>query len=247
MKVQELILRRGHDERRAVFCAVNDSALQPFAAAPETLLSSAETARLDAMQFAQKRRGFLLGRLAAKTALGAMLAETDWRNIDIRPGVFGQPLVGHPRALGVDVTVSHSHGTAVALAYPADWPLGIDLETVADDAAAAVLAELDPSPDETAWLASGALGKSAACGVLWAAREALGKAMKTGVNCPLGILSLCAIQAADPPSGASTGTVAWCGAYTNFPQSGWHAQVCGGRVLLLAVPGEIEIALWPHL
>ena len=237
MNPQELILRRGDEERRAVFVMVDENQLDSFVATPQSLLGPPELVQLAGLHFPQKKRGFLLGRLAAKSALGAMLAEPEWSSIEIRAGVFGQPVVRHPRALGVDVTVSHSQGIAVALAYPAEWPIGIDLETVSDDAAATVLPELDPSADEQAWLAARVISASAACGVLWTAREALAKAMKTGLNCPLGILSLCAITA--------TGAAAWTGGYTNFPQSKWLAHAKGERILSVAMPSEIELGLWP--
>ena len=253
MSLQKLEFRRGTDVRHAVFAVVDDTELLPYSAAPELMLSAAELAQYANLHFAQKRQAFMLGRLAAKTALGAMLEESAWPNISIRAGVFGQPLVTHPRALGIDVTVSHSNDVAVAVAFPADWPMGIDLETVAGDAVAAVVAALDASAEERAWLAAEPMGGSANCGVLWTAREALGKALKTGLNSPLGILSLCNFKPAiadpaDPadPAGAA-GAASAAGSYTNFPQFRWLAQAFGERVLTLALPREIELVTPPRL
>ena len=108
MSLQKLELRRGTGVRHTVFAVVDDTVLLPYSAAPELMLSAAELAQYANLHFARKRQAFMLGRLAAKIALGTMLEESSWPNISIRAGVFGQPLVTHPRALGIEVTVSHS-------------------------------------------------------------------------------------------------------------------------------------------
>ena len=255
MKLQTLHLRRADETRRAVFAVVSESDLARYETDATPLLSATEQAQLAGMQFAPKRQSFLLGRLAAKTALGAVLGEPNLPSIEIPSGVFGQPLVRHPRALGLEVTLSHSHGLAVALAFPSAWPIGIDLETVAPEVAATLLSAMNLSEAEQHWYAAAvgaspaaALNLASACGVLWGAREALGKAMKTAVNSPLGVLSACDIEPAD---GDATGTAlgaalgpapgtAWCGGYTNFTQFKWCAQIIGDRVLTLALPRAVE-------
>ena len=245
MNVQSLALRQGGDERRACFALVDEADLQAASAQPEALLGAAELARFCTLRFPLKRQGFLLGRLAAKQALGALLDETDLRNIEIHPGIFGQPLVHHPRAARVEVSVSHSHGLAVALAHPGEFPMGVDLESVSTDSAATILGELQASDAEKAWLAEQAqkaqraLGEAAACGVLWTAREALGKSMQIGLNCPLGILALKRLE----PAGAN----AWIGQYANFPQSRCLSQTLGARALSVALPLALELAPWPLL
>lgn len=241
---QILLLRRGAEEQRACFVVVESDALGAPAALPETLLSDAEQAQFAALRFAPKRTSFLLGRLAAKRALGALLAEPDLSRIDIYNGGFGQPLVRHARAGRIDVSVSHSHGVAVALAFPAEWPMGIDLELVPAQSVDTVLAELGASAAEQAWIDAGAPDRVTACGVLWSAREALGKSMKIGLNCPLGLLALGAIAAA---GSAASGTAAWAGTYLHFPQSRCVSQTDGGRVLSIAAPAEISFDSWPQL
>ena len=154
------------------------------------LLGDTELARFATLRFARKQADFLLGRLVAKRALGALLDEPDPRRITIDSGVFGQPLVRHARAAGVEITLSHSHGLAIAIAHTGESPLGLDLEQVPVNSADTVLAQLQPSPAESAWLAAGTVDPAIACSVLWTAREALGKSMKIGLNCPLGTLEI---------------------------------------------------------
>jgi phosphopantetheinyl transferase len=226
MSTQTLVLRHGKLELPACFAMAD-------AIAPDAFLSDGESERLKGFQFAAKREGFLLGRLAAKRALGALLGEPDLRRIEIRSGIYGQPLVQHPRAALTEVTVSHSHGLAVALAYPAAYPMGIDLESLSAISAPAILGELESSPPELAWVATGGVDETTACGVLWTAREALGKSLKIGLNSPLGILALSDIR----PSGEGT----WAGRYVNFPRCQCLSQAKDGRVLSLAMPADASL------
>ena len=227
MSVQSLVLHHGKLEERVSFAAAG-------ALPPEEFLSADEQLQYAGLKFAAKQESFRLGRLAAKQALGALFAEPDLRRIEIRAGIYGQPIVEHPRAAPADVTVSHSHGLAVALAFPAAYPMGIDLETVAAGSAATILGELQASPAELTWLVSSGVDQATACFVLWTAREALGKALKIGINSPLGVLALAEIQDA--------GENQWAGRYANFPQCRCLAYAQGGRVLSLALPRDAELS-----
>lgn len=228
MSTQALALRHGKIEQRIFFAAAD-------ALPPEAFLSEGEKSQYAGYRFAAKQESFLLGRLAAKRALGALLAEPELRRIEIRAGIYGQPIVEHPRAGAAGVSVSHSHGLAVALAFPAEYPMGIDLETVTAGSAGTILGELQASPPELAWLASSGVDDATACLVLWTAREALGKALRIGINSPLGILALADIHA--------SGAGAWAGRYLNFPQCRCLSQAGGGRVLSVALPKDVELSV----
>ena len=232
MSAQLLMLRHGASEHRLCFATAD-------AAPAEDFLSAGEKAQLSGFSFAAKREGFLLGRLAAKRALGALLQEPELQRIEIRSGVYGQPLVHHRRAGSIEVTVSHSRGLAVALAYPAEHPMGIDLESVAADAAVTIIGELEMSAPERNWLAATGIDQATACGVLWTAREALGKSLRVGLNGPLGVLALKDIR--------SAGEGRWVGRYFNFPRSQCLSQASGSRVLSVALPEAVGLALWPQL
>ena len=227
MSLQSLVLRHGGSEHRVCFAVVRESTSEEF-------LSAGEKVQLAGFKFAAKQESFRLGRLAAKRALGALLEEPDLRTIEIHPGIYGQPLVVHPRAATIEVSVSHSHGRAVALAFPAEFPLGIDLETASAISAATIIGELGATPAELTWLATGGVDDATACGVLWTARESLGKSLKIGLNCPLGMLGLAQIQ--------GTGEGSWAGRYLNFPQCQCLALVKGGRVLTVALPREAALS-----
>ena len=232
MSAQTLVLRHGKIEQRVFFAAVD-------AVPSEEFLSGSEKAQLEGFKFAAKKQDFLLGRLAAKRALGALLPEPDLRRIEIGSGEHGEPLVRHPQAGTAGVTLSHSHGLAVALAHSAAYPLGIDLETVSAVSAGTIIGELDASAPEHAWLAAAGVDDATACCVLWTAREALGKALKVGLNSPLGALALTDIRA--------VGKGQWVGRYLKYPQCQCLSQAQGDRVLSLALPREADLDAWPRL
>ena len=232
MSVQSLVLRHGRNGERVCFAAVDTLQQEEF-------LSEREKKQLATYKFAAKKQDFLLGRLAAKRAIGAWIPDQDLRRIEIHAGEHGQPLVQHPQAGSVEVTLSHSRGLAVALAYSAAFPLGIDLETVSAVSAKTIMGELGTSSPEQAWLAASGLDEATACCVLWTAREALGKALKTGLDRPLGALSLTEIRA--------VGAGDWVGRYLNYPQCQCLLRVRGGRVLSVAMPGDAELSAWPRL
>ena len=232
MTVQTLVLRHGRIEQRVCFAAVD-------AVPSEEFLSESEKEQLAGYKFAAKKKDFLLGRLAAKRALGALLPEPDLRRIEIGAGDHGEPLVRHPQAGSTEVTLSHSHGVAVALAYAAAYPMGIDLETISAVSAGTIIGELGTSAPEQAWLAAAGVDDATACCVLWTAREALGKALKVGLNRPLGELALTDIRA--------VGEGNWVGRYLNYPQCQCLSQAHGDRVLSLAMPVEAELGAWPRL
>jgi len=227
MSAQSLFIRHGGSEQRVCFAAV-------VTAPQDDFLSAGEKVQLAGFKFAAKQESFRHGRLAAKRALGALLGESDLRRIEIHSGIYGQPLVHHPRAGAAQVSVSHSHGFAVALAFPAEVPMGIDLETVSAISASTIIPELGACPAELTWLATGGVDAATACAVLWTAREALGKSLKIGLNSPLGMLALAEIR--------STGETTWTGRYLNFPQCQCVSRLKGGRVLSVALPRDAALS-----
>ena len=249
--VQTIALRADGVDAQAYFAVVTQSEMQRALATPHLFLGPTELAHWQTLRVENKRQSALQGRIAVKRALGAALGEGDLTKIEIARGTFGQPLVRHPHAVGIDVTLSHAHGLAVALAFPDALPMGIDLEQVAAASAQTVLAEMQLSETERAWLAQqGAapmpIDQAAACGMLWSAREALGKSLKTGLNSPLGVFALERLEPVSDPAGVQHGTLAWIGHYLNFPRTQCLIQLTGSGVLALALPRSVTLATWPR-
>lgn len=194
----------------------------------ESYLHPSESGQAAAFRFAARRQTFLLGRLAAKAAVGAYLAESDWTRLELTHGVFGQPLVNYPVSNDVEVSLSHSGGRAVALAFPRECPMAIDMETVDHDRAATVKSELQFLPEEREWIKSAAVDERAAYVLLWTVREALGKVLRCGLTCPLELLAV------DQVKPVADGL--WESSYRNFSQFKCLSWMRADLVVSLTLP-----------
>ena len=76
---------------------------------------------------------FLLGRIAAKSALTRQLGSMQPEAIEIRSGLFQAPIVCAAAANPAQVSIAHTRTMACALAFPATHPMGIDLEDILPD------------------------------------------------------------------------------------------------------------------
>ncbi len=150
--------------------------------AVDAVLSTHELDIMGAQATASRRAEFAYGRYVAKTALSHLAGEPiPFASIDITPGVFRQPIahvVGRP---GLAVSITHDEAEYAAVAFPAGCPVGIDVQHVSP-AATAVIAEV-LTPAERAWLPPDRAGpgRDEIAATLWAAREALGKALGLGL------------------------------------------------------------------
>lgn len=148
-------------------------------------LNRAERAAFKALRGTERRRSeWLVGRAAAKDAARFLLARLTGESlgsadIPIEPDERGVPLARgawRARHPGVDlrVSIAHTETTAVAVACAADGTngVGVDVERVrppAPDLMEGAFAEEDrPQDDETCWRR-------------WCAKEAVGKALGTGL------------------------------------------------------------------
>lgn len=189
------------------------------------VLSEAELARAEAFRFGAPRDNFILGRLAAKLSLGALLSEANFAALEISNGALGQPLVRHRDA---GVSLSHAAERAVAVAFPRELPLAVDFEVIDDARAETARNTLPLSPAEREWLRVTPLEARAACLFLWTAREALGKALGCGLSCPWEMLSLASVE---PTSGGR-----WTARYLHFRQFKCLSWIQQGWILSLALP-----------
>lgn len=190
---------------------------------PESILTDFEKTRAAAFKVAHARESFILGRLAAKLAVGALVGEREWTRIGVSNGVLGQPVVD-----AAEVSLSHVEGFAAAVAFPRGCLMGIDLELIDDGRAATVRDEVPLHPAEQAWLQSGQAPEPAARILLWTAREALGKVLRSGLGTPLELLGLRELRPAGVPG-------VFLGHYQNFPACHCVSWLLPGRVLTIAL------------
>jgi phosphopantetheinyl transferase len=167
-------------------------ALLPFAglqrSAATSCLCPQEIERLADLTLPKRRSEWLGGRIAAKYAclaaigLPAASMPAHWRSLHVGSEVDGRPVLhnrGEVQLPRMDVSISHSHGVAVAMAA-GDGRCGVDLQKIipsvlrierrfADQEECTLLAELTGTGPEMCRLT-----------LLWAAKEALRKMIGTG-------------------------------------------------------------------
>lgn len=140
----------------------------------------------DSLKFEKRKKSYLLGRLTAKCAVAALLGEKP-ADIWIQSGIFTQPLVV-ANASNVQVSITHCDDFGAALAFPEAHPMGIDLERVAPDKKEALERNLTKAEKELmkAWPYPYETGLT----LVWTAKEAISKVLKTGLMAPLEIFEI---------------------------------------------------------
>jgi len=198
---------------------------------PETLLHPQERAYYSRIPSQRRRQGYLLGRHAAKYALGA---ETFGPEVCIQAGAMGQPVLTGPDCGGRDISISHHDDLACAVAGPGTTPITLDLEAVDPAHTDAILAKtskreralcsLDFAGDPHEWAT-----------VLWTAKEALSKFLRCGLGCDLQVLELAGLwQRGDRLEGG----------FRNFPQYRFISWVpAPGYVLTLVLPTALTLSV----
>jgi 4'-phosphopantetheinyl transferase len=148
------------------------------------LLSPAEGARADRFQVAAAAHRFVLARARLRQLLGIHLGQAP-RTIAIANGPHGKPRCADAVGSGLEFNVSHS-GESILLAVSNGRSVGVDIETLRPDLDVQALSQrfLALEEQEAIAAASGA-DRLAAFYRCWTRKEALLKAIGTGLATPL--------------------------------------------------------------
>lgn len=182
-----------------------------------------ESARYHTYPDGPRKKSFLAGRYAAKSALALLNDGMSWPDVEIASGVLNQPVV-----LGVpqQVSIAHCGDWAAAVAFPEEHPLGVDIEQVG--ARLPHLKKLFLTPAEMTLVSKMEAPEEQALTMFWTLKEALSKVLKTGLTIPLEQLEVSAIQR------ISTG---WEGQFSHFSSFKGlcfevpHSDIMGALVL----------------
>jgi 4'-phosphopantetheinyl transferase len=171
-------------------------------------LGPTESAYFSNLQFIRRQRSYLLGRYAAKLALGKLSGEPNLQSIEILRGVFDQPVVSHAGSTSFGVSMSHSATMAAALAFPTAHPMGIDIELIDPKHDQTLRSQL--SAEEISWIRQADVSELELATALWTAKEALSKVLCSGLMSPIHIYNLSELR--------SIGHKFWEGSFQNFGQ-----------------------------
>jgi 4'-phosphopantetheinyl transferase len=120
------------------------------------------------------KNSFCLGKIAAKKAISTV-HQQPLNNIAIEHGVFGFPVI-QPDAKGIQVSIAHTSHSGIAVCFNEKYPVGIDIEELSPAHNTTIKTALT---EKEIRLTSG-MPDTLYCHIIWSAKEALSKAVKTG-------------------------------------------------------------------
>ncbi|MBW8682773.1 4'-phosphopantetheinyl transferase family protein [Chitinophaga rhizophila] len=152
------------------------------------ILHEEERNYYDTLRFDKRKHSYLLGRVSAKKAIGALAAYEDLEKIAISSGIFQFPIVKYSVTRNLQVCITHCENLGIAISYPEAHPLGIDIEQT-DKANTAVIKE-QLTADEQGLLQTVTLPEKVSTTMIWTMKEALSKVLKTGLTMDLKLLEI---------------------------------------------------------
>lgn len=145
----------------------------------------------NALKFEKRIRSYLLGRFVAKQAVAALTGEEDLTNIFIQSGIFTQPIVVSNKQ-NIQVSITHCDNFGAALAFPEAHPMGIDFQKISHDKRDVLERQISEAEKEQ--ISSSSFSYVAGLTLLWTAKEALSKVLKTGLMTPFKVFEISKIE-----------------------------------------------------
>ena len=150
------------------------------------ILHDRERQQLDAYHYKRRKESYYYGRVSGKIAVSDFL-KLDFQEFYIDTGVFTQPVVCCPMKTNCQVSISHADRVSTSIAYDEKHPIGIDIESMHSKNAATVMEYLTTEEKKFLFDEYSPL-------LFWTAKEALSKALKTGLTIPLNLLEINSIE-----------------------------------------------------
>lgn len=139
-------------------------------------LSKTEFQQLNNQRTDNAKNSFCLGKISAKTSISSLL-QIPLNEITIDHGIFGFPVI-QPNFKGTQVSIAHTDNSGIAVCFNEKYMVGIDIEEVNATNNEAICSSL--SKEEIRMKSSVNLSETMYYHIMWSAREALSKTLKTG-------------------------------------------------------------------
>lgn len=219
----DILLQRKNKDYLAGYCVMREELprlLQYLSNLHPTEMELFNTLRID-----RRRISYLLGRMAAKKAIAEIARLDELHSIFIDTGVFQFPVVKSSRSQNIQVSISHCDHLGIALAFPEEHPLGVDVEKIETGKMEAIK---DYTSDaEYQLLLNCGLPTSTGLTVLWTIKEGLSKILRTGLTMEIKLLE---VQHIEEVNGCYTST------FCNLMQYKSISYVSGNYVCSIVLP-----------
>ena len=196
----------------------------------EEVLHDQEAVYYKTLKFERRQRSYLIGRYTAKKAVAALVQLGDLRNIIIEQGIFSQPVVRCGDERNIQVSITHAEEIGAAIAFPEAHPMGIDLQEINVKRRAVI--ESQATEVEKEFVKSLPCPYDMLLTLLWTAKEALSKVLKTGMMSPFTIFEMSAVEMQDD---------LFVGCFRNFAQYKTLSFEIDGHVCSIVYPQKTEI------
>ena len=190
----------------------------------ELFLSTEEQRYVGKLKSEKRKKEFILGRIAAKGAINMLSGNpVPFQHMTISSGVFNQPIVKSVYVHNINVSISHSTKRAYALAFPEEFPCGIDAETYSKKSEETVYKVL--SEEEKNLLATANITPL----LVWTAKESLSKILKTGLSLDLSKMEIKEVK---------KNNECYIGKYTDWVQYDFFSLI-GEEVVTITLPRNV--------
>lgn len=229
--LEELDLIRPEANYRALLCLYH----KPLGAEVQNetkMLHVRESVYYQSLQSEKRKRDYLMGRVAAKKAVGTLTGATEPDGFFIQSGIFTQPVLVLPSHPNVQVSITHSAYVGGAIAFPEVHPMGIDLERIIPDRRKALENQMTETEKNAAIKMPTAY--DTVLMLLWTAKEALSKVLKTGMMTPFSIFEVDRLEENEQY---------FLGYYRHFAQYKVVSFVAGKYACSITFPKKTEVRL----
>ncbi len=177
--------------------SLNENVSKNLLMMPSNFLHPQEIEMFEAFSSHEAKLNFLSGRYCAKKAILEIFPRLNPLDILITAGVWGQPIIVSPYISNMGISISHRKTKAIALAFPEKYPMGIDMEEIKINNLEALRAMI--LPDEFAQLSClfPQAEEITILTILWTMKEAISKALKTGISVSIDIFKTCNFKLQD--------------------------------------------------
>ncbi|WP_246362990.1 4'-phosphopantetheinyl transferase family protein [Paenibacillus alba] len=146
-----------------------------------------EQNKFDEIKYERRMNSYVVGRYAGKLAVSEFSAEEDFRKIAIHNGIINQPYIISDSIRNVQISISHCNDLGVAIAFPDELLMGIDIEKI--DPSKFVFLKSSLTPKEMDILKK-FNSEEDILFMFWTIKESLSKVLKTGLTLPLELLEV---------------------------------------------------------
>ena len=224
-------LERDSHTDTACLCLVQAIQYSELSASPESILHPEEYEYFISLSALKRKKDFLLGRFAAKRALLCLLPGVSPAAIQIKSGVFQQPIVSGQGYEGFAICITHSADYAAAVAFPGGHPLGIDIEWHDPGHLEALKDQISPHELPPINHSSAEVERYSR---VWTIKESLSKILRCGLMTPFSVFELNADP--DPVNDV------WVGGFQNFHQYRFLSLSNKNMSFALVHPGRTKVS-----